>query len=78
MARIHKPKRMPLILPKESEIGWIDPKMKNVSNIDLFLKIYPDKTMDTCTIKKFKPHDTYNPDISVKYTYPMLDQQMLF
>ena len=63
MSKIHnKKKRMPVILPKEIERGWIDNTLSD-NEIKEFLKPYPDHEMKAHTISRIITSKTENRNV---------------
>ncbi len=75
MAKIHNSKkRMPLILPEEDEMKWIDPGLKP-GEIKAMMAPVGDDQMEAWTISKRitdRHLDSNVPEVTEKYTYPEL------
>jgi putative SOS response-associated peptidase YedK len=75
LRKIHnKKKRMPVILPREIERGWLDNTLSN-DEIKGYLKPYPDSEMKAHTISRLITSKTENrnaPRVIEPYSYPEL------
>jgi len=75
MEKIHNlKKRMPLILPRENEIQWLDPDLKT-ERIRELIKPFPETKMSAYTISRQANNSGYNrniPTIQDPVNYPEL------
>jgi len=75
MAKIHnKKKRMPVILPKDVEMNWIDSDLSD-DEIMMMLQPYPEQMMDAYTISKRVTSRTLErnvPEVLDSFEYPEL------